>query len=132
MGDPGYTVGTDSILVGDSIHPRAGGTYPRVLGTYVREEGVLSLVDAVRAMTGAPAERLGLADRGIVRPGAKADLVLFDDTTVSGPASYADPWLPPIGMPYVLVNGEAVKWDDEMTGGRPGHAIRGNGKGSAQ
>jgi N-acyl-D-amino-acid deacylase len=132
MGDSGYTVGTDSILVGDKIHPRAGGTYPRILGTYVREEGVLPLVTAVRAMSGAPAERLGLADRGTIRAGFKADLVLFDDTTVAGPASYEDPWLPPTGMPYVFVNGEAVKWDDEMTGGRPGHAIRGDGKGSAR
>ena len=131
MGDSGYTVGTDSILVGDSIHPRAGGTYPRILGTYVREEGVLSLVAAVRAMSGAPAERLGLVDRGTITSGKKADLVLFDDTSVSGPASYEDPWLPPTGMPYVFVNGEAVKWDDEMTGSRPGHVIRGDGKGSA-
>jgi N-acyl-D-amino-acid deacylase len=132
MADPNYTVGTDSILVGDSIHPRAGGTYPRILGTYVRESGVLPLETAVRAMSGAPAARLGLVDRGTIEQGKKADLVLFDDTTVAGPASYDDPWLPPIGMPYVFVNGEPVKWDDEMTGARPGRVIRGDGKGSAR
>lgn len=131
MSDPGYMVGTDSVIVGSSIHPRASGTYPRVLGTYVREEGVLTLARAVRAMSGGPADRLGLTDRGYIRPGQRADLVLFDHTAVAGPASYEDPELAPLGMPYVFVNGEAVKWDDEMTDARPGRVIRGRGDGTA-
>ena len=131
MGDHTYTVGTDSILVGSSIHPRAGGTYPRILGTYVRDEGVITLERAVRAMSGGPADRLGLVDRGYVRVGQRADLVLFDSANVAGPASYEQPDLAPKGMPWVFVNGEAVKWEDEMTGARPGRVIRGDGKGSA-
>ena len=93
---------------------------------------MLPLARAVGAMTGAPADRLGLTDRGYIRRGLRADLVLFDDTTVAGPATYDDPRLPPSGMPYVFVNGEAVKWDDEMTAARPGRVIRGDGKGSAR
>lgn len=131
MGDPTYMVGTDSILVGDSVHPRAGGTYPRILGTYVRDEGVMSMERAVRAMSGGPADRLGFSDRGYIRVGRRADAVLFDATRVAGPASYAEPKLAPVGMPYVFVNGEAVKWDDEMTNARPGRVIRGNGQGVA-
>jgi N-acyl-D-amino-acid deacylase len=131
MRDPGYTVGTDGILVGGSIHPRAGGTYPRILGTYVREEGILPLERAIRCLSAAAADRLGLAERGYLRPGQRADLVLFDSTTIAGPASYEEPLLPPVGMPFVFVNGEPVKWDDELTGARPGHVIRGDGSGRA-
>jgi N-acyl-D-amino-acid deacylase len=97
----------------------------------VRDERVLTLERAVRAMSGGPADRLGLSDRGYVRAGARADLVLFDATAVAGPASYEEPGLAPTGMPYVFVNGEAVKWDDDMTDARPGRIIRGDGKGHA-
>jgi N-acyl-D-amino-acid deacylase len=82
-------------------------------------------------MSAAAADRLGLAERGYLRPGQRADLVLFDSTTIAGPASYEEPLLPPVGMPFVFVNGEAVKWDDELTGARPGHVIRGDGSGRA-
>jgi N-acyl-D-amino-acid deacylase len=122
-----YTVGTDAILVGGTVHPRAAGTYPTVLGRYVREEGVITLERAVQAMTGAPAARLGLVDRGLVREGLAADLVLFDPTTVAARNTYEDSRVPPAGMPYVIINGEAVKWDDQPTGARPGRVIRGDG-----
>jgi N-acyl-D-amino-acid deacylase len=131
MRHPAWMVGTDAILVGGSPHPRATGTYPTVLGTYVRDEGVLPLERAVRGMTGGPARRLGLADRGLVRPGLAADLVLFDPATVAAGSTYEEPLLPPAGMPYVLVNGVPVKWDDAPTGERPGRVIRGDGQGRA-
>lgn len=131
MQHPAYTVGTDAILVGGSVHPRAAGTYPTVLGTYARQEGVISLERAVNAMTGAAAARMGLADRGVVRTGLAADLVLFDPTTVAARNSYEDSRVPPAGMPYVIVNGVPVKWDDAPTGMRPGRIIRGDGQGRA-
>ncbi|MFO1540042.1 MAG: N-acyl-D-amino-acid deacylase family protein [Chloroflexota bacterium] len=132
MQDPGWTVGTDAILVGSSVHPRASGTYPTVLGTYARAEGVISLERAVNAMTGAPAARIGLVDRGLVRPGLAADLVVFDPATVAARSTYEDSRRPPAGMPYVLVNGVPVKWDDAPTDARPGRIIRGDGTGRAR
>jgi len=131
MTHPAYTVGTDAILVGGSVHPRAAGTYPTVLGTYARDERVISLERAVNAMTGAPAARLGLADRGVIRAGLAADLVLFDAATVGARNSYTDSRVPPAGMPYVIINGVPVKWDDQPTGARPGRILRGDGQGRA-
>jgi N-acyl-D-amino-acid deacylase len=131
MQDPGWTVGTDAILVGSSVHPRAAGTYPTVLGTYARQEGIISLERAVNAMTGAPAGRIGLVDRGLVQPGLAADLVVFDPVTVGARNSYEDSRVPPAGMPYVIVNGVPVKWDDAPTDERPGRIIRGDGTGRA-
>jgi N-acyl-D-amino-acid deacylase len=97
----------------------------------VREQRVLSLERAVRAMTGAAADRLGLTDRGYVREGLAADLVLFDAGRVAARNSYEEPRVAPEGMPYVIVNGEPVKWDDALTGARPGRVIRGDGTGRA-
>jgi N-acyl-D-amino-acid deacylase len=125
-------VGTDAILVGGSVHPRAAGTYPTILGTYARQEGVISLERAVNAMTGAAARRIGLTDRGLVRPGLAADLVVFDPATVAARNSYEDSRVPPAGMPYVIVNGVPVKWDDAPTDARPGRILRGDGKGRAR
>lgn len=131
MQHPTWTVGTDAILVGGSIHPRASGTYPTILGRYVREEGVISFERAIRAMTGAPADRIGLTDRGYVRAGLAADLVLIDPETVAARSTYREPRIPPAGLPYVIVNGEPVVWADAPTGARPGRVIRGDGKGRA-
>jgi N-acyl-D-amino-acid deacylase len=102
-------------------HPRAAGTYPRVLGRYVREMHWLSLEEAVRKMTSAPAARLRLRDRGIVRAGMKADLVLFDAARVIDRSTFQDPLRLPEGIEHVFVNGVAV-WP--QTGARPGVAIR--------
>jgi dihydroorotase/N-acyl-D-amino-acid deacylase len=101
-------------------HPRAYGTFPRVLGHYVRDERVLSLEQAVAKMTGAPARRLGLADRGAVRVGAFADLVIFDPATVADRATFANPHRYPTGIEYVLVNGRLA-----VDGGRFVHATAG-------
>jgi N-acyl-D-amino-acid deacylase len=119
-----HTAGSDGLLVGAKPHPRAWGTFPRYLGHYVRELGVLTLEDAVHHMTGRPAARLGVPDRGTVAVGHAADLVLFDPATVSDTATYDEPRQTPEGIPYVLVNGVPVIDDGRHTGARPGHAIR--------
>ena len=89
-------------------HPRAFGTCPRVLGHYARELGVFSMEEAVRRMTGLPAARLGLADHGILREGAWADLVVFDPKTVIDRATFENPCQYPLGIDYVLVNGKVT------------------------
>jgi N-acyl-D-amino-acid deacylase len=108
-------------------HPRAMGTFPRVLGHYVREERVLSLAEAVRRMSAAVAARLSLRDRGVVRPGAYADLVLFDAATIADRATDERPLRASVGVRHVLVNGVVVLADGEPTGARPGRALRGRG-----
>jgi N-acyl-D-amino-acid deacylase len=105
-------------------HPRYYGTFPRVLGRYVREEPVLSLPDAVHKMTGLPARRLGLQDRGHLAEGLAADVAVFDPATVIDRATFADPHQTPIGIPYVLVNGVMVIDDGRHTGARPGQVLR--------
>jgi len=105
-------------------HPRAYGTFPRILAHYVRELGLLSWEDAVRRMSGFPAQRFGLKDRGLLREGLAADLVLFDPQRVADRATYAEPELPPVGIPYVLVNGEFVVDGGCVTGKTPGRVLR--------
>jgi N-acyl-D-aspartate/D-glutamate deacylase len=105
-------------------HPRAGGTFPRVLGRYVRELGLLTWEDAVRRMSGWPAQRFGLKQRGQVRVGWAADVTLFDPARVDGPATFAEPTLPPIGIPYVLVNGEFVVDEGNRTPATPGRVLK--------
>ena len=108
-------------------HPRSFGTYPRVLARYVRDEGLLSLEEAVRKMTSAPANRLGLTDRGLIRPGMRADLVLFDPEAVRDEATFAEPERYPTGIEWVFVNGVAVIARGEPTGKLPGRVLRGPG-----
>jgi N-acyl-D-aspartate/D-glutamate deacylase len=108
-----------------SPHPRGYGTYPRVLGRYVRERGVISLEEAVRRMTSAPADRLGFRERGRVRVGAVADLVVFDASTVLDQATFQEPHRTPIGIPHVFVGGVAVVRDGIVTDMRPGEVLRG-------
>lgn len=124
MRHPAHTGGSDGLLIGDRPHPRAWGTFPRYLGHYVRELGVLGLEECVAHLTGRPARRLRLTDRGLVREGNAADLVLFDPETVADTATFADPRRRPDGIPYVLVNGVAVIDDGRPTGALPGHSIR--------
>ncbi|MBI4529816.1 MAG: D-aminoacylase [Deltaproteobacteria bacterium] len=113
-------------------HPRSFGTNPRVLGKYVREEKVLSLEDAVRKMTSMPAQLLGLKDRGLLREGYWADVVVFDPKTVADTATYEKPHQYPRGIPYVLVNGSIVIDNGNHTGARPGKIIYGPGKRDAK
>ena len=105
-------------------HPRAYGTYPRVLGHYVRERRLLTLEDAVRKMTGAVADRLGLRKRGHLRTGFYADVVLFDPYTISDRATFADSHLLSVGVQDVWVNGERVLRNGEHTGAAPGRFVR--------
>jgi N-acyl-D-amino-acid deacylase len=124
MRHPRHTVGSDGLLVGGRPHPRAWGTFPHYLGHYVREEGVLGLEECVARMTGRPAARLGLADRGVLRVGAVADLVLFDPATVAAGATFSDPRRPAVGIPYVFLDGVPVIDDGKRTSAVPGRAIR--------
>lgn len=104
-------------------HPRAYGTFPRVLGTYARELGVISLEEAIHRMTGLTAWRLGLTDRGLVRPGYKADLVIFDAQRVADQATYDTPHTYPMGIQGVIVNGQFVLRDGERLPVLPGRVL---------
>jgi dihydroorotase/N-acyl-D-amino-acid deacylase len=112
------------ILDAGRPHPRTYGSTARVLGTYARERGVLSLERAVAKLTSVPAARLGLRDRGIVREGAFADLVVFDPVTVADEATYQDPARYPTGIEHVIVNGRPAILAGAETGDRPGRLIR--------
>ena len=112
----------------DQPHPRFYGTYPRILGRYVREQpSVLSLESAVRKMSGMPAERLKLKDRGLISDGLMADVVLFDPITVIDQATFEEPHQYPLGIPFVFVNGVAVVDSGVHTGARPGCVLRRGG-----
>jgi len=105
-------------------HPRTYGSTARVLGTYVRERGVVSLETAVAKLTSVPAARLGFRDRGVVREGAFADLVVLDPDSVADEATYLDPARYPRGIEHVIVNGRAAILDGAETGERPGRLLR--------
>ena len=109
-------------------HPRAYGTFPRVLGEYVRERGTLTLEEAVRRMTGLPADRLGLTDRGRIADGSRADIVLFDPQTVRDRATFTEPHQYPDGIPYVVVNGEVTVDAGQFVDLRAGMILRANGR----
>lgn len=107
-----------------SDHPRGAGTFPRVLGEYVRERGLLTLERAIQRATSMPARRLGLTDRGILRRGARADLVLFDPEAIADRATFTDGSIEPVGVVGVWVRGVEVWADGRPTGARPGAALR--------
>lgn len=115
--------GTDALL-GGKPHPRAYGSYPRILGHYVRDEGVVSLPEAIRQMTGGAAERLRIDDRGVIAPGMKADLCLFDADRIVDRATFDDPMQLPDGISWVIVNGQPVLRDQQPTGNLPGRVLR--------
>lgn len=124
MAHPAQMAGSDGLLTGAQPHPRAFGTFARYLGVYARELGIVTVAQMVHKMTGAPARRLGLHDRGRISVGARADLVCFDAATISDSASYAEPRLPAAGIEHVWVNGVPVLTEARPTGARPGTAIR--------
>jgi N-acyl-D-amino-acid deacylase len=117
-------VGSDAVLIGDYPSPRTYGTFPIILAEYVREDRFLSLPDAIRKMTSFPAQRLGLPDRGLLRDGFKADVVVFDARNVKAPATRREPKQFPIGIDYVVVNGRVVVEAGRHTGVLAGRALR--------
>ncbi|MFF9452745.1 N-acyl-D-amino-acid deacylase family protein [Streptomyces flaveolus] len=119
-----HTGGSDGILQGSKPHPRAYGTFPHYLGHYVRELGVLSLEECVAHLTARPAARLRLPDRGRIREGYRADLVLFDPATVAAGSTYEEPRRLPAGIPYVLVDGRFVMEDGRRTDVLAGRSVR--------
>ena len=104
-------------------HPRAFGTFPRVLGRYARDHGLLTLPEAIRRMTSLPASRLGLADRGVVKVGAAADLVIFDPRHIGDRATFQEPRQAPTGIHHTIVGGELVVHDGRITGRSPGRVL---------
>jgi len=117
-------VGTDSTFLGAKPSPRTFGSFPRILGQFVRDEALLGLEEAIRKMTAAPAARLGLRDRGVIRDGMVADLVVFDPATVRSTATYEEPRSYPVGIEQVIVAGTLVVADGAHTGATPGRALR--------
>ena len=129
---PWVVIGTDAggsnpDSAHDIVHPRGYGTYPKILGRYVREQHLLTLEDAVRKMTSAVAARPSIMDRGIIREGMYADLVLFDPVTVIDKATFDKPHQLSVGTVAVRDNGVQVLSDGVPTGARPGVAVRGPG-----
>ncbi|MFZ3263441.1 MAG: D-aminoacylase [Terriglobales bacterium] len=139
VSNPIVTYGSDSEAQAEDgplsktkAHPRAFGTFPRILGMYVREQHMMSLEEAVRKMTSLAASRVGLLDRGILRPGAFADIAVFDPKAIRDVATFNDPMHYSVGVRYVFVNGRPVLWDGEITDERPGRPVRGAGYQSKQ
>ena len=122
---PWVMVGSDGGIQND--HPRGAGTYPRVLGRFVREKKLFSLEEAIRKMTSLPARRVGLADRGRIAPGMKADLVLFDPATVIDRSTFEEPRKLSEGITWVAVNGQTVWEGGKPSGARPGRVLPGPG-----
>ena len=129
---PWMKIGTDAGAVDPAtfkglVHPRALGTFPRILGRYVREERLLPLEEAIRKMTSATATRLSLHQRGLLKPGMYADVVVFDPRTIIDKATFEQPLQASIGVRDVFVNGVAVLRDGVHTGAKPGQIVRGPG-----
>jgi len=124
IGSDGAAISREGPLCKGKPHPRSYGTFPRILGKYVREEKVLTLEDAVRKMTSLPAQKLKLRDRGILKEGYKADIVVFDPGKVKDRATYTDPYQQPEGIIYVLVNGEIAVDRGKYTGKIAGKVLR--------
>ncbi len=117
-------IGSDGLPHDVHPHPRLWGAFPRVLGHYSRELGLFGLEEAVRRMTGLPARWFGFADRGVIRPGVFADLVVFDAATVKDTGTFAEPARPSAGIELVMVNGQVVWRAGRHTGARPGRVLR--------
>jgi N-acyl-D-amino-acid deacylase len=124
VGSDGSAYSIEGPLRRGNPHPRNFGTFPRVLGVYVRELGLLSLEDAVRKMTSLNAAKVGLTDRGLLRPGQFADVTVFDPTTVIDRATYTEPFQCGTGIEHVIVNGEVVLQDGQHSGLLPGRVLR--------
>ena len=131
---PWLSVGTDSAAIrpdgplgAGQPHPRSYGTFPRILGRYVRDEHVLELPDAIRKMTSLAASQMKLADRGTIKEGFFADLVVFDPKTVADTATFEKPQQYPVGIETVIVNGSVTVEGGRHTGAHAGRALFGPG-----
>jgi N-acyl-D-amino-acid deacylase len=124
MQDKRHMVGSDGILTGNRPHPRGYGTFARYLGVYAREEKVLTLHGAIARMTGRAAKRLGLSDRGFIKKGMKADLVLFDAESVIDRSTYDDPRVVAAGIEMVWISGIATLKNGQRTQATPGVGLR--------
>lgn len=121
---PAHMVGSDGILIGNRPHPRGWGTHVRFLAHYVRDLGLLTWEEGIRKMTSAAARRIGCLDRGLLRPGFKADLVVFDPDSLQDTATYEQPISYPEGVHFVAVNGTLVIEESQPTGATPGRPLR--------
>jgi N-acyl-D-amino-acid deacylase len=119
-----HTGSSDGVLAGEKIHPRAWGSFARYLGHYTRELGLLSIEECVAHLTGSPAAVLGLNDRGLVKEGYAADLVLFDPATVDAKATFEHPRQQAAGIPYVFVNGQVAVAEGQRTEVLAGRSVR--------
>ena len=117
----------EGLLGGEHPHPRAYGTFPRILRKYVREEHQLTLPDAIRKFSALPAQRMRLTDRGVLKKGMWADVVVFDPEKITDKSTFENPNQLSVGMEYVLVNGVPVIAEGKMTGSLPGKVLRGQG-----
>lgn len=117
-------VGTDSTFISNRPSPRTWGSFPRILGEFVRDTGVMTLENAVRKMTGTPSACLGLRHRGLLRDGFKADITIFDPSTVATTATYEEPHSFPIDIDWFIVDGQVVVDAGQHTGATPGRTLR--------
>ena len=124
VGTDGSGISPKGVLGHGKPHPRYYGTYPRILGKYVRERGLLTLEEAIYKMSGFPAKRLGLSDRGTLEVGNWADIVVFNQDIVIDRATYANPHQYPEGIEKVIVNVKLVIENEEHTGNLPGKVLR--------
>jgi N-acyl-D-amino-acid deacylase len=127
FGSDARSMTTEGLFLNNSTHPRAYGNVARLLGHYVREEQVIPLEEAIHKLSGLPATNLGIRERGFLRTGYKADIVVFDPATIEDHATYDDPHQYATGVTEVLVNGTLVLGDGEHTGALPGQVVRGPG-----
>jgi N-acyl-D-amino-acid deacylase len=127
FGSDAASMAPEGVFLKSSTHPRAYGNFARLLGRYVRDEKLVPLTEAIRRLTSLPAANLGLEGRGVLKPGAFADVAVFDPATIADRATFENPHQYAVGMRHVLVNGVPVLEDGEHTGATPGRAIKGPG-----
>jgi N-acyl-D-amino-acid deacylase len=128
LGSDGPSLAPEGVFLKSETHPRSYGNFARLLGKYVREEKIISLQEAIRRLTSLPATNLGLNQRGFLKEGMFADVVVFDPTVIADQATYEKPHQYAVGVKHVFVNGAQVLKDGEHTGAKPGRALWGPGK----
>jgi len=127
IGSDGAAIANDGPALAMNPHPRWYGTFPRVLGRYVREQKVITLEEAIKKMTSMNAAKIGIKERGLLKEGYWADITVFDPKTVADRATFEKPHQYPVGIPYVIINGQMVIDGDKHTGAVPGQVLRGPG-----